>query len=132
MDKYIYEDSEHRYVYFCILVAPRFSKKADLEAKSSPHPILLSHENTIAKDVGEIVMGKLVITEGINSVIQRMGMEVDGRIQRMKEEERGERKKLEQRLEQLEIGNEELRSEIAEFRQLRSEIDELRRLLVNK
>jgi len=37
-------------------------------------------------------MGKLVITEGINSVIQRMGMEVDGRIQRMKEEERGERK----------------------------------------
>ena len=41
-------------------------------------------------------------------------------------------KKLEQRLEQLEIENEELRSEIAEFRQLRSEIDELRRLLVNK
>ena len=132
IDKYIYEDSDHHYLYFGIVVAPKFSTKADLEAKSSPHPIRLSYENTIVKDVGELVMGKLVITEGINSVIKRMGMEIGERIQRIKEEEKSERKKLEQRLEQLERENEELRSEIAEFRQLRLEIDELRRLLVNK
>ena len=114
LNKCMCDDSECR--YFGIIAAPEFSKKAYKEASSSPLPIRLSDENTIVKDVAEIVMGELIITEGVNSVIRRMGVEIDERMQRMKEEERGERKRLELRLERLEIDNEELTRDKVELR----------------
>jgi len=114
LDKCTDEDPEYR--YFGIVVAPDFSKKAYQEAESSSRRIRLSSEGTIVKDVGELVMGELIITEGASLVIRRMEMEVDGRIQRMKNEERSERKKLEQRVERLEMESEVLNRNNVELR----------------
>ena len=102
--------------YFAIVVAPEFSKKAYQEAESFPRHIRLSSEGTIVKDVGELVMGELITTEGVSLVIRRMEMEVDGRMQRMKEEERSEREKIEQRVERLEMESEGLKRNNVELR----------------
>ena len=52
-------------------------------------------------------MGELITTEGVNSAVQRMQLGIDERMQHIiiKEEERSERRKLEQRLERLEMEN---------------------------
>jgi len=49
LDMFIHDDPECH--YFGIVVAHEFSKKVYQEARSSPHPIRLSSENTIVKDV---------------------------------------------------------------------------------
>ena len=61
-------------------------------------------------------MGELITTEGVSLVIRRMEMEVDGRMQRMKEEERSEREKIEQRVERLEMKSEVLKRNTVELR----------------
>ena len=70
------------------------------------------YENTIVNDVKDLVvanLGALTTIEGADSVVQRLETEFSERMQRLKEEGKSERKKLEQRLERLEKENGKMR-----------------------